>query len=150
LPEFLWRLPESATHFYEIRDTATVVDITADLPGLLRWNTAHSLQPLTFWVDDPRHIYTPHQWLTVSRVYQWNGEQFADVTADYAGEYVAEANTLADEWRERSGHPLAIPLDEMSLLRIPLLYEKAGMREKGLETILELADLARAKLEPNR
>lgn len=134
--------PEGATHFYEIQDVETVVDITEDLPGFINWWRLNSVTPTTFYVDDPSHVYAPHYWIPVSWIYQWDGSSFVDVTLQYADEYVKEGDELAAEWQAKQGQPFQSSFDVLTLLKIPLLYEKAGRTEEGLDRFRDLTSLA--------
>lgn len=134
--------PEEFTHFYEIRSTDDVTDLVKDLPGPLRPTPLHSLNPLTFYVDDPAHVYGPHDWIVVSWIYEWDGQAFADVTARYADEYANQADEVVTEWEAKYGQAFSSSWDVGSLLMIPLLYEKGGQTDLGLDRFRELTSLS--------
>jgi len=125
--------PEGATHFYEIRDADTVVDITEGLPGFIHWARVNTVAPITFYVDDPAHLYAPHDWIAVPWIYQWDRLGFVDVTLKFADKYIQEAEGIAAEWEGKYGQPFVNSQELLGLLKIPLLFEKAGKAKEGVD-----------------
>ncbi|MCA9932506.1 MAG: hypothetical protein H6662_18210 [Ardenticatenaceae bacterium] len=128
------------TRFYEIQSTSQVVEITANLPGvILPWEL------LTFPILDhipAFEVRTPNKWdrLESPWIFTWDGNQFVDRTANYQREYLSMAEETASRIREtftESEHP---KWHLRSIYTILFNLEKAGLREEGFNLFLELTD----------
>ncbi len=131
-----------SVHLYEIKTTSKVVDITADLPGIIEpiKGLVHSTDPLDFYVFDPTLEYC-YKWCTLETfwIYAWNGEQFVDVTPKYVDEYRAKGERLIASLEQKE----TVSFREWDFLEILFVYEKANLRQEGLDHFLEITDPAR-------
>lgn len=139
---------EVSTHFYEIQDTATVVDITADLPGVFHpWSFVHSIQPLDFYLYDPTLNGTleflPHAGIESFWIYAWEGNQFIDKTSQYAELYSIQIDEQVKGLQENYyGQPLNHTL-KLYMYEILVLSNKASLPRKAtLDKFLEVTDLS--------
>ena len=126
-----------ATHFYEIQTTSKIVDITADLPGVIASTLYfHSRNPVEIFVYDPTLWYC-YKWCIIDTwwIYAWDGQKFVDVSPKYANEYLAKGAKLIREIQQLSkeGFP------EWRLLSILFLYEKAGLRKQAFELFMDIS-----------
>ncbi|NUM44351.1 MAG: hypothetical protein HUU38_06550 [Anaerolineales bacterium] len=131
-----------AVHLYEIQTTSKVVDLTANLPGVIEpiKGFVHSTDPLDFYIYDPTLEYC-YKWCTIETfwIYAWDGEAFIDVTPKYADEYRKKGETILASLKEKK----AVWPREFDLLEILFLYEKAGLRREAVDIFLEITDLSR-------
>lgn len=149
LPEFAVAYPycaqdcpeygEVALHFFELKNTYKVVDITAALPGVVQpWHMFHSGNPLHIWVYDPAQYETgiPIQsaWL-----FAWDGSEFKDDTPQHASEYSAQIDQLVEEIKTEYG--MALTQTRVEFIRILMLGNKAELpQQQTLTTFLEVSD----------
>jgi hypothetical protein len=130
-----------ATHFYEIQTSSKVVDITADLPGVIGLILYfHSRKPAEIFVIDPSLWYC-YKWCSNDTwwIYAWNGQKFVDVTPKYANEYLDYGARLVRDIQKSPEKRFP----EWNLLRILFLYEKAGLRKQAFETFMDISDPSR-------
>jgi hypothetical protein len=137
--------PKSAIQFFEIQSTSSVVNITEGLPGMIDpHHMVHSSQPLNFYVKDGTHIYAYMLEVESSWIFEWDDNRFVDVSARYADEYLAELPPIIQRLEATYGHSWGDPYPwgnpELDVLRILVLYEKAGLRKQGLQKFLEVTD----------
>ncbi len=151
LPEFALGVaycPLSCTHptdgiqLFEIQSPEKVINITEDLPGLTHFDM-HSKNPFTFyvWDSDPYDIYVK---VASYWIYAWDGSKFVDVSKSYKEDYVADANSIANNLKARYGKPFdeGEIRSETDVLTILKLYEKAGMSEEGLQVFLDVTNIS--------
>lgn len=145
LPEFAFvgvYCPVSCTHpeikfdFFEIQNTHRVVDLAANLPGHLSPNP-YLTDPMTFQVCTSRG-YEFYLSIDICRLYAWNGIEFDDVTLQYPDKYSGEAEEYFQQLVAKYGNPFENT--DLTALYVLFLYETAGMREKALQTFLEVTD----------
>ncbi|MBW8012202.1 MAG: hypothetical protein FVQ83_13360 [Chloroflexi bacterium] len=158
LPEFkvfYWYCPnacdghQATVHYYEIQNTSTIVDITADLPGIKYGGSFdHEIDPLEFYVFDATHEYIAHLYIYSYWIYGWNGEEYVDHTPSYAEEFLVWGSEKVAEIETYFGTELFYAY-QADMLEIVFQYEKADMRWQAVETFLELSDPANWSLVEN-
>jgi len=129
-----------AIHFYEIQSSARIVDITADLPGVVQPSRMiHAADPLELYVYDPILAYC-YKWCAFDTwwIYGWDGEKLVDVTPKYADEIRQSGQEKVARIKKGYGQPLNG--DEWQLLEILFVYEKAGLRNEALAQFMEVSD----------
>ncbi len=95
---------EGSVHFYEIQDTVTVSHISANFEGiLLPWKMPYSKDPATILLFDPSLEYEPYNYIETWWIYAWDGVQYADVTANYAENYLLELEQYLLRIRDQYG-----------------------------------------------
>ena len=130
-----------ATHFYELRNTFKVENITAALPGVLHpWDMVVSSDPLILRVHDPIE-YEPQVLIDTSWLYTWRDGQFVDVTHQHADEYRTEIDEIVAEIKKEYG--MAISHTRTDFLEILLLANKARLPQgETLDTFLDVTNPA--------
>lgn len=128
-----------ALHFYEFESETKVVDITANLPGVIEpFNLLHSKNPIEFYVYDPTLWYC-YKWCIIQTwwIYSSDGEKLVDVSSKYSNEYQENVEHIISEIMQKE----AVSYQEWDYLEILFEYEKSGMRERAIQTFLEVTDL---------
>jgi hypothetical protein len=126
-----------ATHFYEIQTTSKVVDITADLPGIIGSTLYfHSRKPVEIFVIDPSLWYCI-KWCSNDTwwIYAWDGQKFVDVTPKYANEYLEYGAKIIQDIQKNKKERFP----EWQMLSILFLYEKAGLRKQAFDTFMDIS-----------
>ena len=130
-----------AVHLYEIQATSKIVDITADLPGVIDpiQGFVHSVNPLDFYIFDPTLWYC-YKWCIIETgwIYSWDGEKFVDITPKYADEYRVRGEKIISALEQRE----TVSSREWDFLEILFVYEKAGLRAEAIEIFLDITDPA--------
>jgi hypothetical protein len=132
--------PIEGIQLFEFPNSSSVKNITQDLPGLTLFE-AHSSDPLTFYVWD-REGYDIYEDIETSWIYAWENDKFINVSPSYADEYLAEARSIIETFQTEYGKPFSDGNinTELMALKILKLYEKAGLRDQGLQAFLEVTD----------
>jgi hypothetical protein len=149
LPEvsiFYWYCPnachgyEGSVHFYEIQSSETVAHISASFEGiLLPWKVLHSKNPPTLYLFDPTLEFEAHQFINTWWIYGWDGEQFIDITSEYADEYLVNLEQTVHNFQDQYG----VPIDDYMLTRfLNVLFqsEKYGVRDEAFEAFWEITE----------
>jgi hypothetical protein len=134
---------EFAIHFYEIQGPHSVVDITGQLPGvILPWRIIHSKDPFTLAVWDISQVYKRRTLIETYWIYQWDGKAFKDVSSQHANDYRVMAEPLVEGVKAGFGSPFdsTKSATDLEVLTIFSMYQKAGLRNEGLDLFLELTD----------
>ena len=126
--------------FYEIRGPDEVVNITADLPGIISPpRVLHSISPLELYVYErefgwcsKEHICSIDTWW----IYRWDEDKFIDVSSEYKDEYIAEMEKRFPADFDNYGDYYK----EHKYLWILFHYEKVGLREQAVDKFLEVTD----------
>lgn len=129
------------TRFFEIRNNSKVVDITADLPGvILPERLLHSTNPLTLFVSAPVDYGYSYEQVDLNLIFQWDGNGFIDVTDQYPDEYAKQVEKAVADIHSRYGRVLE-RFDVELLMTIPVMHNAAGLpRQDGLDIFLEVTD----------
>jgi len=129
-----------AVHFYEIKNTYQLVDITADLPGVIQpWKLVHRSEPLDLWVYDNALEYMPLIYIESYWIYAWDETKFTNVSSKYQSEYAAQIDQIASGIRDKYGLALTEPNFEM--LQILVLSNKANLSQsQTLATFMDLSN----------
>ena len=96
------------TALYEIRGPGEVQDIAANLPGEIvdLWppipRLLHGLNPLTIYVTELTY-YALHRYIRTAWIYQWDGNQYVDVSAQYPAEYQSQIKQIVTELKKKYG-----------------------------------------------
>ncbi|MBC8504404.1 MAG: hypothetical protein H8D34_06080 [Chloroflexi bacterium] len=130
-----------AVHFYEIKNTFQLMNITADLPGVIRpWNIIHYTDPLDLWVYELIE-YEPNVFIESSWIYAWDGREFEDVTSQHAGEYKVNIDQIVADIQDQYG--MTITHTQTDFLEILVLSNKAKLpHEQALGTFLDVTNPA--------
>jgi hypothetical protein len=138
---FLWgnNIDGSEVHIFEVRDGTTIVDLMANLPGVISpWD--YDPYYLDFLVIDlawVHHdcIYPP---IRTFWIYYWDGDAYVDQTSQFdLQDYLT---SIADGLRERHGSPFVPARDIDPLVKILVMYDKWGRRDDGWQLYEELSD----------
>ena len=152
LPEFAlyaWYCPnacdgdEGALTFYEVQNPTEVVEITANLPGVLvPGSFLHSIDPLTLRVSDVTKEFAVRVPIETWWVFQWNGDAYQDVSSQFLDEYLDQIQWIEERVTLQMGRPFTIDAfaHQINPLLLIYLYEKAGQPLQGLEEYLRLTD----------
>jgi hypothetical protein len=132
----------AAVHFYEITNTYQVVDITADLPGVIHpGKMVQSRDPLTLWVHDLL-AYDSGAYLQTAWIYAWEGAGYVDVSRQYAQAYQAQIDQIVTGIQAAYDAPLTTA--RLDMLAILLLSNKAKLpQQPTLTTFLQVSDPSR-------
>ena len=140
---------EEAVHFYEIRKDG-VVDLTGHLPGVVfPWEMSYSTDPPTLYVRDISLQYTLRELIYSYWLYEWNGNDFVDVSPKHAKDYQEREEPLITQMRAHFGSPfppvIQIPDDysgDVALLELLFNFQKAGLRDQAFSIYMDLSDPA--------
>lgn len=129
---------------YEIGVEGQIDKISKGLLGTIRPRTqariVHSQDPLTIYVFYPIE-YENHTYIEMDRLFAWDGNQFIDVTTNYADEYRTMAVEIVKEFESHYGQ--AQDYYSIDFPKILALYNLADLpREEGLALFLEVTDLS--------
>ncbi len=125
-------------HFYEFQSETIVVDITANLPGVIEpFNLLHSKTPVEFYVYDPTLWYC-YKWCVIHTwwIYVWDGEKFVDISPKYANEYRNTVTAIKNRIQQNKGDSFP----DKDILEILFEYEKVGLRDEAIQTFLEITN----------
>jgi len=128
-----------AVHLYEIQTTSKIVDLTANLPGVIDpiKGFIHSLDPVEIYVHDPTLWYC-YKFCIIDTwwIYSWDGRKFVNVSGAYADEYRAIGEKIVETVLQKE----AVSFREWDFLEILFHYEKAGLGSEGIEIFLDITD----------
>lgn len=127
-------------HIFEISDTETVVDLTADFPGpVYHWEFSPTNSALlvinSTWASH-RCLYPDSPfgfW-----IYDWDGDAFVDMTSEFSlDDYISFLEDLLSP-----GRPFDPEFDIGPLISLLLTYDYSDQRDAGWEKFIELADVS--------
>jgi len=129
-----------AVHFYEIKNTYQLVDITGDLPGVIHpWNIIHNRDPLDIWVYDPSIEYEPNIFIESSWIFGWGDSNYENLTSQHASEYKAQIDQIVADAQNEYG--MAITEARPDFLEILALSNKAKLpSEQTLDVFLDVTN----------
>ena len=138
---FLWgnNIDGSEVHIFEVKDGTTIVDLVADLPGVISpWDyDPHYLDLLVIDLAWVHHdcIYPP---IRTFWIYYWDEDAYVDQTPQF--DLQDFLTSIADGVRERHGSPFVPSRDVEPLVKILVMYDKWGRRDVGWQLYEELSD----------
>ena len=132
---------EVALHFFELKNTYKIVDITATLPGIVQpWHMFHSGNPLHIWVYDPTE-YESGIAIQSTYIFAWGSSEFKNVTPQRANEYSAQIDQVVEEIEADYG--MALTQTRVDFIQILMLGNKAELPQpQTLTTFLDVSDPA--------
>jgi hypothetical protein len=138
---FLWgnNIDGSEVHVFEVKDGTTIVDLMADLPGIVSpWDyDPHYLDLLVIDLAWVHHdcIYPP---IRTFWIYYWDEDAYVDQTPQFdLQDYLT---SIVEGLRERHGSPFVPSHDIEPLVKILVMYDKWGRRDVGWQLYEELSD----------
>lgn len=126
--------------FYEIQTAHQVANVAADINGaIVPGIILHTADPLTIWVYDP--WYANFETVMVYSVYEWQSNQYVNVSTQYGSEYQAQLEAVVAEIKASGGSTSPVG-PQHSVLEILVLTERGGLdRRMGLEAFLDVTEL---------
>lgn len=139
---FLWanQYTGSEAHLFEVRPDDTVIDLFADLPGIVSpWEYDPSEPILTvFDLQWAGHdcIYPP---MAIVWVYTWRDGRYVDITAER--DFSRFLRTLQASVEQYVGQPFNPYLTIEPLTQLLVIHDRIGQRGAGWQLYTSLADL---------